>query len=68
MARKKESGPLGDDTLRRIDALLAECQLTAEYLAKCERCGLDVIKEQKDNESQRRMAAAIKREFFPTAK
>ena len=64
----KFKSPLSKEDLARIDRLLAATAETAEFCAACERAHLDVTSEMRANSEQRKIAEAIKREFFPDAR
>lgn len=69
MAKKKPAALTSPLTVEEhvpiLNAILEGCQMTDEECAKCERCNINVDQAKAANEDQRRIAAAIKREFFP---
>ena len=65
MARQQISGPLTERDLPELKRLRENIKVTSEYVAKCERCKLDVSQEKSACEDQLQVIGAILREFFP---
>lgn len=59
------SSPLKDEDCDCLDRVLESVRDTAELIARCKACGLDVAKAQEENERQKALAESLKRNFFP---
>ncbi|MGH9459887.1 MAG: hypothetical protein ACRD1X_01625 [Vicinamibacteria bacterium] len=64
MAKKRDS--LRDDHLEALNRCLKSCAETGEFLQRCKSCFIDVDQEIQRNDEQKKIAEAIKAQFFPT--
>lgn len=64
----KGNNPLNRQHLGMLNKLLASCAETREFLKKCSAANIDVDKEVQENDTQEKMAAELKRQFFPQEK
>ncbi len=61
----KPINPLKDEDCDCLDRVLESVAATRAFLDKCKNCGLPMDQAIAQNEEQGKLAAAIKREFFP---
>ena len=59
--------PLKPEHCECLNRVLQSTVLTRELIEKLKRCGLPMDQAELENESDARMAANLKREFFPNA-
>ena len=56
---------LNDQQCACIDAVLTSIAETRELIAKCKDCGIDMQRIEDELNQQEKLAAGIKRNFFP---
>lgn len=57
--------PLREEHCQCLDECLQRCAVTREVLERMRRAGIPAEEAEKINEQQAKLAAGIKREFFP---
>lgn len=65
MALDDDNNPLGPEHRACLDRVLMRAVKVMKIVQACENCGLDVSQAREEIEQQRKMAEALKREFFP---
>lgn len=58
---------LSDEYLGKCNDGLQSCQVTREFVDKCERCMLDVSDRRATNDNQEAFFRLVKEQFFPGA-
>lgn len=67
MATSNDHNPLTEQHLEMLNQALQMMPGTASLIAKLRASGWDVEKAEEQNNSQREIASALKRNFFPQA-
>lgn len=68
MAKIKPKGPLTDEDYARLCEAEKMCTETADYLKRCEECGINVDPETRKNNEQLELARKMRAKFFPDRK
>lgn len=59
-------GVLSEEQCQCLDAVLESAARTAQLIAACKECGLNMATAEKRNREQQELAAALKARFEPT--